>query len=381
MSDARNRALAVKQQGEIRRRNWSPSADDSHYKVYRYWQRKSRKYRERENFCHYWRVVLIWGPLRFIGMVLSRVLPVMALGGLIAAFVLFKLYQHFGEILGGMAIIAAGLGFLFLTIVVCMQLAYLTVKQDDKDLKVSFLDHHRNLLLASAVVTAPLILLVTVVWLGSRFFLYLGSLLKAHADLFQQAARWFFLKHLGSPWARPWMVVPATVLALSPWQSWALFVSMMMGVLVGFLACFVLLAYLTDRSGKRREARRQAEELGKRHDLNMRLLTARYSILRDLQKVSMAVNFLDWLEEYRDEFKRRRDIDPLEVKDPELILEDIRSEFNDSEWAVILNPDPLKGPNISRRIMSGLADYLVLIWSVVLVNKWKTCPLVQLPSD
>jgi ABC-type multidrug transport system fused ATPase/permease subunit len=62
----RARAQEVKAAGEAERGNFTPTG--APLRVYRYWHDRVnwRKRPERENFCHFWRVVAIWAPLMFL---------------------------------------------------------------------------------------------------------------------------------------------------------------------------------------------------------------------------------------------------------------------------------------------------------------------------
>lgn len=48
------------------RRTYMPPADSPIYKSYRWWKQETGYSVARENFCHFWRVVLIWAPLLLI---------------------------------------------------------------------------------------------------------------------------------------------------------------------------------------------------------------------------------------------------------------------------------------------------------------------------
>lgn len=49
---------------------WEVSPNAWHYRLYRYWQNTGgrNRYRYQENFCHYFRVVFLWAPLRWVIM-------------------------------------------------------------------------------------------------------------------------------------------------------------------------------------------------------------------------------------------------------------------------------------------------------------------------
>lgn len=82
----RDRAAEVKRAGEEARGDFTPTG--APLRLYKYWARHSKRARliERENFCHFWRVVAIWAPLMGIKRGISRVMThTYALTGLAVA--------------------------------------------------------------------------------------------------------------------------------------------------------------------------------------------------------------------------------------------------------------------------------------------------------
>lgn len=78
MSNLREKARAVKAAGEAERGNFEPTGAPK--RMYDYWLRNTKSSRGRavrrgsrkENFCHFWRVVAIWGPLMWLSKTLSN---------------------------------------------------------------------------------------------------------------------------------------------------------------------------------------------------------------------------------------------------------------------------------------------------------------------
>src|SRR4051812_11756485 len=72
MSNLRTRASEIKAAGEAERGNFEPTGAPK--RLYQYWLSHSTTSRadkvrtglQRENFCHFWRVVAIWAPLMFL---------------------------------------------------------------------------------------------------------------------------------------------------------------------------------------------------------------------------------------------------------------------------------------------------------------------------
>lgn len=73
MTNLREKAREVYAAGVEERGNWTPPAVPK--KLYGYWARhRPDKAPVRENFCHFWRVVMIWTPLWFVANTVVRVL-------------------------------------------------------------------------------------------------------------------------------------------------------------------------------------------------------------------------------------------------------------------------------------------------------------------
>lgn len=63
MSRIRRKSEAVLDRGRQDRDTWSPQLGSAPLRHYMWWRQQTGKYRAQENFCHFWRVVLIWAPL------------------------------------------------------------------------------------------------------------------------------------------------------------------------------------------------------------------------------------------------------------------------------------------------------------------------------
>ena|GEM_PF-5637486 len=53
----------VVRRGREKRETWSPKVGGVPLRRYQWWCKETGNYRSQENFCHYWRVALIWAPL------------------------------------------------------------------------------------------------------------------------------------------------------------------------------------------------------------------------------------------------------------------------------------------------------------------------------
>jgi hypothetical protein len=64
----RSKTKQVLEKGEAERRSVDPVEGTLPVKLYNYWaSRTPSDVPERENFCHYWRVILFWAPMYFLG--------------------------------------------------------------------------------------------------------------------------------------------------------------------------------------------------------------------------------------------------------------------------------------------------------------------------
>jgi hypothetical protein len=95
MSRLRDKVATLRRQGEERRGTYVPAVDGAPLRVYQWWHTKTNSDIERDNFCHYWRVVVFWAPLLGVRLTVTRLLrfktvqfTLMALGFL-TIFMLF----------------------------------------------------------------------------------------------------------------------------------------------------------------------------------------------------------------------------------------------------------------------------------------------------
>lgn len=67
------KAQEIKIQGEMARGEFNPRPGTAHLKMYKYWLDNGGLAPKQENFCHYWRVVIFWGPVFWL--VLTVLIP------------------------------------------------------------------------------------------------------------------------------------------------------------------------------------------------------------------------------------------------------------------------------------------------------------------
>lgn len=319
--DWRELARKIKERGTLERRNWDPHPDSAHYRVYRYWQRKSKHMHvTNENFCHYWRVVFLWAPLHWLAFPAFVVLVVGAVGmfgWLIAANILTVL-----EVVSVLLLVMALIGYIVGSVLVLMQLLYELNDELCSHMEGHWLDRRSASFMPLATfLSAPVLILATAVFsIVSLLVTFL--LLESDYQLYSRAANWFKYAQFNDKrpvrWFRPWMVVPGAIVALSPWLHAARVLLVVCGVIILAVLVLGILAFLADAAKD---------------------IAAHIEKPRFLQRNTPTKSTSD------------RDAD-TEVASP-------RSRV--------------------RRIVSGTLDMLSLVWAIVLVRKWRVCPMVELP--
>jgi hypothetical protein len=63
-----------------------------------------------------------------------------------------------------------------------------------------------------------------------------------------------------------------------------------------------------------------------------------------------------------------------------------RAARSEAIWNAVQNNEPVpwtepKRPNAIKRFFTGVAEFLVMMWQVVVTSKWKICPLIEVPKD
>jgi len=119
MSNLRDKAREIKAAGEAERGNFEPSGTP--LRVYNYWLNNSKSHTANslkagvrgENFCHFWRVVVIWAGLLAVGRSFERFLEskigmvLSVLAGLLAVYALLNTAGILGAVLIALASTAA----------------------------------------------------------------------------------------------------------------------------------------------------------------------------------------------------------------------------------------------------------------------------------
>lgn len=241
MSHLRQRARVIKDEGAIQRRNWNPSPDSAHYKFYRYWQRSRRKYVARENFCHYWRVVLIWAPLLWLCKALA-VVTVAALAVLLG-FIIYKSGFQALDVILAIAGVLAAYAYLIWTLIVGQipfQWAFPEVVKPDKWLT----DKPKIVKVTAYASAAPLMVVILLILFIGRLGYYVFVVPQLRHRAYERFFTWLVTTHLGEDkparWIRPWLGVPLIfVLVTAPFGTgrhidlWVVIVLASVGALIG----------------------------------------------------------------------------------------------------------------------------------------------------
>jgi hypothetical protein len=231
----RSKASEVLEAGKAERGNFIPTG--APLKVYKYWlENTPRKRRpERENFCHYWRVVAFWGPLKWTKNTLTDFFTS-------KVGVAFLVLAYIGLFIAlGMATSAAFAGLVVPWFILGVGLAAILALEDEP-----FSKKEQAWVIGLSILTFPVVV---------PFYL-----------LFR-AGRWS-KEHWNSKWNRPvqLVVVAISVFALAALTvSWLVIMTLEVGwifwaiLVASFAALFVIVigfSMLSDfLAGRRRRAR------------------------------------------------------------------------------------------------------------------------------
>lgn len=394
MSRLRSKAVDVKISGAAERRNWNPDPKSVHYKIYSWWLRSSGRYIENENFCHYWRVVAIWAPLRWI-----RKPALVMLGLAILALIVWLTVMFTSTVLSFVAVVIGWLAavvYIQFSAKTGAHLVYEFKEQEHGELEWPWLSEKSDTAKALVVLaTSPLLIV------AGAFLLVVGSLVSvlifAHEDhdIYRRFGRWLFgaqfSRNRWLSWVRPWLAAPLALLVLSWWFVWprVLLAIAFCGVLV--VGAMVLVAYSVDM---RRERRAEQAELEKQ-----RAIEARKRVMDSFLKELFAAHHPEWAgnegryAQWRQRYDRfcwemfRAHAHDVGIDDhlrwaPENFRRSYMRRYRElySHIGMLSSPVVKQRPQRVRRFFRGAGDLFSLLWSVILVKKWKICPRVELPS-
>lgn len=122
----REKAQEVKAAGEAARGDFTPSG--APLRAYKYWAARSKNVPDRENFCHFWRVVVFWAPFMAFRRGVESMFSSPVFLGLVAAVCLVAI------VLAGLTWTEFGAAALlvFVTIYACAGLVFGAVYADEK---------------------------------------------------------------------------------------------------------------------------------------------------------------------------------------------------------------------------------------------------------
>jgi hypothetical protein len=392
MSQLRQRAIRAKEQGNLERRNWNPSPDSAHYKVYRWWQRQSDKWTAQENFCHYWRVIFIWAPLRWL------VKPMLWLLGVTIVAMAVLGIAKYGEtalqgLLMGVALLASA-AYLYLGFKVAGQLLYKLNDSEFRDYGWPWLDRKNHTIFGLMMVAfLPVSIAIAILLLTLSAIIAVLSGLHEDYDLYARINSWFVDARPGNSkwvsWIRPWLIFPAILVVSSFFSEGALVLLMILLFIAAIFGVIFLAAYVTDT---RRERERAHEERllheARMARINLVLESLYYLLHPERQNLT---SYRLWRERYDQHLRRYWDVREAYdlnidwhlrfatkrlAKRPE-IAEALRL-FQEQMRELSVTP-PAPEPSRFKQFWRSVGDFLALIWSEILRRKWKICPRVVLP--
>lgn len=428
MSRWNEKTKSIRAQAAAVRRNYNPSPDSLHLRMYHYWQSKSGDDRQRENFCHYWRCVMIWAPLYWAR---TKLLAILALSAI--AMILTGLAGLVGPV------------FLFIGTVLYLTMgmtAFCVIMSslpplDDSSLRKYLHDkyfHNESYSIRVFVWAVLPVVVAVVIGIGivvglpamaviglQRVFRarvgrskLLRSILRRSSDAIQSASRkfWHGLRQVGRAiwsaikwsftarpgysvwvsWIRPILVLPIVLAILAPQHLWA---TVLWPILSGALLAGLIILCITwvaDIVHQRREAQRTElyEHELKRNEAILDRFFRNLFTLKHPGPVDEAM-YTAW----RDSYCRR--IDLPDSKDlvgiGYIAYFDLfdRSLEDMNQYEAMYGPLPVlmrlgdqsdsSVAKKTRRRSAGIIEFLSFSWSIIVVNKWKICPIVEVPRD
>ena len=381
------------EKGAAERRNWSPSQDDAHYRIYKWWMSTSGNHPTRENFCHYWRVVLIWGPLRWAAKPLLCVL----LAALIA-FVVW-LAVSFTNMFVGAVISVVAIAYVAGGTMVGKQFLH-DLKSSELDLNpVPWLED-RSFTIRTLLVflTAPVLIVLGALglMLGAVVGMIFG--LEDEYKFFSRAWRWFFEASVSDrkwlSWIQPWSTLivfgAATLIGFSfvnaDVRKFTIGIAVVLVALALIFAGFVLLSWTVDTVKTEHAAHvKQRAEESRRATFDM-LLLVMFDELHGVRRGDQQ-KFEVWRSRYMKYSESQFGAHCYDVADWRHINRlrpSVRARVTDRMQALLNPPSVIQEP--SRMVVWGkssvrnVGDILSLVWSVILTKKWKICPWVELPE-
>jgi hypothetical protein len=399
MSNWQTKAQAVREQGSIERRDWSPRGDSLSWRIYTYWLGGGGDPLARENFCHYWRVVLFWSPLsRLLKPLKSRnFLPRLGLVVLLAVVTLLAVMTitspgQFLPIIGKATICA---WFIAGVLYAISELVYrFQSSPDPSPLFPLIRELPQGLHAALIVLFLPVILLSAVVGL------LLSGTVKIFTDLRLHERLWR-IHPPRLPWLNPAIALIAIVASIITHLAllgvpWAVSVAGLALAILAILGFATLITWLSDLMVRWRKVRRQSSD-DKIAVLNQDvsnqvidyIVRARYEMEHPRHRDEIA-HFNSWLIRYRLYYETRKGYDFYDYGYRDRHLSHLqhrffdeymsRDQFYDNDY-VSFRFYPMVESSKAITKFTQVIDFGSFLWSVVVALKWRSCPIVEMPSE
>jgi hypothetical protein len=320
MSQLRRSANEVRKAGAAKRGRWDPESDSPAYLRYAWWVKRTGAVIERENFCHYWRVALIWAPLRKLADKLAfLVKPLICLGIVLSVLLAGYGVRKLGQIVDGFwlkvgigALVVLGLAWLLAGAIVALWVLIPFIPDDSAQPLDPLTRCEKTVCWVIGVLTFPVFAAVVVL---CALFVGLGWLHNERVVL--RTFEWLCEAHFtGSKWFgwfRPGYALLAALVGLSFEYSWALEVLEYIIGLTVVIGAIVALSYSSSEYTERQASIREARDEAEVYDITSQPAAPKRSYLRD--------------------------------------------------------------------VLNAVVDFLALVWWAIVARKWRICPLVELPTQ
>lgn len=369
LSDLQESRQMILSRGDASRLNWDPDPASFHYRVYRWWAKKANRDIDTEdNFCHYWRVVMIWAPLRFLAnpvfyATIGAVLLVSA-GMLLYCLWVAAVTYGLPLVVGLLAValyIPVGIGMN--RSAAASWMSFVAGKRTPAGV---FTD------VPTSAIKAAVFLPVFTAMLLIATISGLVALPQTRYQVYSRFSHWLVSARNGKWWARPGFGLVIALIALAPFSEVALGVVLSLATIAAVAGFIVWLGYLADKGETRRKAISYAQ-----------MLEAIYAMQRP------ATGYDKWVVRFE---KRCRRLGAY--------LNNTYPDFSDlayrggvfgekfyymSEYREALSVQQARSEGLrklSQRqqrnpFAKAVTDYLALLWAVIVAAKWRVCPKVK----
>lgn len=388
-----------REKGEARRATFHPEPTGKPTQVYHWWASNGGNAPARENFCHYWRVIVFWAPLLWLSLwrerharLLGIILGVMAVAGLVVTCAELKSVFTGVLINLGALYTLCGLG-----IGVNAVFEFGGASNATHRVYRSFKRRHPWILRGLTVLTLPG---AVVGILGVCLFALLLNIIDSKPV--KRTWRWFAKDKLLCNLTPVELLVLAlllTVLVVPPFFGVWVFVLGAVGCVVSGATMASLGAYADNR--KKRNAAMRREANARLHDEERELAIAAlepvFRVLFEMLHPEAAHSepaFLNWCRRYiayAESVTSDRVWDNVirfETRlptigfyrlnpDRELKIREHLSRARARLLPDIVPPNKPLQPSWWKRFASGTGDFFALAWQILVINKWRICPLVE----